>query len=141
LEQSIPIFDDEIWPHLSVTKNIQKKAFGWAQTANLRSSLRLLNEEDGKLLSEKLLAQKQEPQTFELSPEDKRRLTHSASVRTINRAVVVEVPADEVSETNVAPEVEAAEQPRESHKIQATLRELVPRWDSASGFPERIDNA
>ncbi len=46
-EQSIPVFLDELWTKLSLTRDIPKGASGWA--VGFRGSLRVLPPEDGKL--------------------------------------------------------------------------------------------
>ncbi len=138
LEQAVPIFDDSIWPHLSLTREIEKGEFGWAQRANLRSSLRQLSDADGQLLSDLLNKQLNERKVFAFSAKDHQRLHDRKSIRTIDRNVVVEVPSDENSETGAPENEPVAEGPRESHKVQSLLarvgvemgfRVWVPRAD------------
>lgn len=138
LEYAIPIFEDSIWQNLSLTKNMVKRAFGWAQEANLRASLRLLSESDGQLLQRLLLEQSQVQRRYQFTPQDRQRLNLTKSIQTVDRTVVVEVPAEVPPEAIEGPEAEALEGPRESHRIQAMLARIgiemgfrvwVPRSD------------
>ncbi|MEA2951122.1 MAG: hypothetical protein QOJ96_642 [Alphaproteobacteria bacterium] len=123
LEQSIPMLDEEVWSRLSLTKGIERGISGWAQHANLRASLRQMNEKDSRFLSELLLRQNAAQRIYPFSPQDKQRLGQKASIRTIDRAVLVEVPAEEKH-----PEILDAPQPiegiRDSHRIQGTIAKI-----------------
>lgn len=140
LEQSIPILEEEVWSRLSLTKGIERGAVGWAQHAKLRASLKQMNDSDGRFIVDLLQQQALTPKPFPFSSQDKQRLGHKASIRTIDRAVVVEVPSEsEESQTDEARG--PAEGPRESYKIQATLARVgaemgfkiwVPRSDKAT---------
>lgn len=153
LEQAVPIFDDAIWPSLSLTKNLGKRAFGWAQSANLRSSLRELAEQDGELLSQLLTKQNQDRKVYPFSASDSQRLSERKSIQATDRAVVVEVPdapalhvPDDSKEENAPP----ASEPRESHKMQALLARIgidmgfrvwIPRADKQrvrDQLPEKL---
>ena len=138
LQHSIPIDDDEIWPRLSLTRGMEKRAAHWAQAANLRASLRELPKDDGELLATLLNRQNTEPRLHSLTAADERRLAQRQSVRTPDRVVVVEVPSKEdVSEPEAAQR--AADEPaRESYQIQAILARIgaemgfriwIPRGD------------
>src|SRR6266550_1720393 len=59
-DRSIPIIDDEIWPHLTTTRHMERAAFGWAQAAHMRASLREMTTADGELLHELLARQGRE---------------------------------------------------------------------------------
>jgi hypothetical protein len=124
LEYAIPIFDDAIWPNLSLTQHIERRAFGWAQEANLRSSLRLLSEADGNLLSELLKKQGEERKLYPFDARERARLSQRKEIRTADRTVVVEVPDDEPAEPDEEQTQEVTEAPRESHRMQATLAQI-----------------
>ena len=139
LEHAIPIYDESVWPNLSLTRDLEVRSFGWAQTANLRSSLRLLNNDDAKLLSDLLLHQGQARKRYPFTTQDQRRLEGRRSIRTADRTVVVEVP-EETPETpsQTVDEFVETTGPRESHRIQALLamigiemgfRVWIPRGD------------
>ncbi len=139
LEYAIPIYDEAVWPRLSLTRNLEVRSFGWAQTANLRSSLRLLNDGDAQLLSDLLLRQDRERKVHPFTSQDRRRLEGRRSIRTADRTVVVEVP-EEVLEVTAPTDEECIETngPRESHKMQALLATIgiemgfriwIPRGD------------
>ena len=139
LEYAIPIYDDAVWPKLSLTRDLEVRSSGWAQTANLRSSLRLLNENDAKLLSDLLLHQAEEHKKHPFTAQDRRRLEGRRSIRTADRTVLVEVPEETIEAASVVPgEIADTTGPRESHKIQALLamigvemgfRIWIPRGD------------
>ena len=141
-ELAIPIFDKAIWPNLSVTRDIEFKAFGWAQFANLRTSLRRLSDEDGELLVSALKDQVEKRRIYPLSQQEQKRLTAAITVRTTDKPVFVEVPDDEGDDGEPAPVPEAEAQPlRDSLKVQASLARIgigmgfrvwVPKADKQS---------
>lgn len=121
LEHSIPIYEEAVWQNLSLTQGMDNRAFGWAQAANLRSSLRVLSDPDSEFLDALLRRQHIEQREYVFSPEDQRRLKQRASIRTADRAVVVDVPQDETEPHE--PETES-EGPRQSHRVQASLARI-----------------
>jgi hypothetical protein len=142
-EQSIPIIDDEIWPHLSTTRNMAKAAFGWAQAANMRASLREMNPLDGELLLNLLNRQARALVPYPLSTRDQRKVAQKHAIRAADRSVIVEVPDDEEDGNEVAEVAEPTSQSelRESHRIQGILAQMgidmgfrvwIPRSDRAT---------
>jgi hypothetical protein len=122
LEQSIPILDVEVWSQLALTKGVKRGVVGWAQFVNLRASLREINVPDGETLVELLTAQSKELKPYPLSAVDKQRIGLKSTVRTVDRSVVVEVPADEEVE-KTADELSKGVF-RESYKVQATIARI-----------------
>ncbi|MCK1348659.1 hypothetical protein IVB52_35405 [Bradyrhizobium sp. CW11] len=120
LEYSIPILEPGVWSRLSLTKDIERGAVGWAQHASLRASLKQINDADGKIVEELLYTQEKARTLYSFSAQDKQRLGQKASIRTENRAVYVEVPND-VDEKPAADSSTSGDEVRESHKVQATL--------------------
>lgn len=120
LDRSIPILDEAIWCQLSLTKNIERGAPSWAQIANLRASLRNINDADGQFLRDTLLKQSSKLQEYPFSAQDKQRMGIKGSVKTIGGAVLVEVPPEESTDA----ELEAAGDLSESLKIQATIAKI-----------------
>src|SRR5689334_16162842 len=55
IEQSIPIHDEKIWNAMSFTRHLPKGSIGW--TGKVRGSLVKLDDADGRLLTEALVAQ------------------------------------------------------------------------------------
>ncbi|HZG46894.1 MAG TPA: hypothetical protein VEZ41_11615, partial [Allosphingosinicella sp.] len=53
-EEAVPVFLDSLWTKLSLTRDIPKGATGWA--VGFRGSLRVLPDEDGKLVLDHLQA-------------------------------------------------------------------------------------
>lgn len=136
LDRSVPILEPEVWSKLAMTQGIERGSVGWAQHANLRASLRQMNEVDGRFITELLLQQSSAQKLFPLSDQDKARIGQKASIRTVDREVIVEVPDKEPS-LFTAPQ-ESPEEVRESVKVQATLASIgaqmgfrvwVPRSD------------
>jgi hypothetical protein len=123
LERSIPILDEGVWSRLSFTRDIEKGAPGWAQYANLRASLKQMNETDGRFLDDILLRQNSAQQLYPFSTQDKQRLGQKASIRTVDRAVFVEVP-DEKEDFHAPHTHEPTEGVRDSHKVQATIARI-----------------
>lgn len=126
-ENSVPIFLDSLWNHLSATREIPKGASGWA--VGFRGSLRLMPDEDGELVIEHLAAQQQAPAPYPFSERDKRQLTRRAAVPSQKGDVLVEVPSEEDEEeaeplaTPTAPR-EESDDLRASLRVQATLARL-----------------
>lgn len=121
-EFSIPIFEDALWPNLSMTRDLPMRSFGWAQSANLRSSLRLLPEADGRLLTTALNDQNHRRQAYPLTQQDRQRLTGPKTIQATDRAVLVEVPV----ELNAADEVREEQQlGTRQNEPQETLRQSL----------------
>jgi hypothetical protein len=93
-EHSMPIADDKLWPHLSFTRELGLKSFGWAQSAGLRSSLRRLTSADGELLGELLKEQNTTRRLYPLTGRDEQLLSERKTVTATDRTVLVEVPVD-----------------------------------------------
>lgn len=122
LEKSIPMLDDGVWSQLSLTKGVKKGVVGWAQFVNLRASLREINASDGETLVQLLTSQSKELKPYPLSAIDKQRIGLKSTVRTVDRSVVVEVPADEEIE-KTSEELSKLDF-RESYKVQATIARI-----------------
>lgn len=134
IDRSIPILDEVVWSNLSLTRNMERGRPSWAQIANLRSSLRQINEEDGRYLIKLLETQKSEQRVYPLSQTDKQRIGQKA--QTVSGSVLVTVPSEEVDVEASSERTE--ESVRESIKIQATIARIgaemgfsiwVPRSD------------
>ena len=151
-EQSIPIFEPEIWNRLSDTRNYEIGTSSW--TGAFRSSLREIPEEDGEFLLSRLQRQNQEKKEYPFSDRDLRRLARRFTVRTPEGEVSVEVP-DEDEEDATEGGIETNDVPPEgrlSIQIQAKVAEIgatmgfriwVPRNDKArvlEYIPETLRN-
>ncbi len=126
-EQAVPIFEDEIWNNLSLTKDIPKGASGWA--VNFRGSLRSIPADDGELVMKLLARQAEEKRLFPLTDRDKRQLARRASVPSQKGQVIVEVPDEaegaELDAQGAAQVVgDEPEEIRASLKVQAALAKL-----------------
>lgn len=102
IAMGIPIHDDTIWNGLSFTRGIAKSSTAW--TGKVRGSLVRLDDEDGRFLVEKLMAQAAGGKPYPLDEEDARKL----AMHTVNRP-------DKVISVSV---------PEDSHVVEAT--EAVP---------------
>lgn len=140
-DMSVPIFDDEVWRTLSSTRDFEPGTSGW--TGQFRSSLRKLDDSDGKFLLHRLGAQAAKPQEYPFTDRDRRQLSRRSTVRTLDREVVVEVPDDAEIDTAPPSETDVPAGPsddRVSITMQARLAEIgakmgfrvwVPRNDKA----------
>ena len=138
LEQSVPMLDEDVWSKVSFTKGITRGVVGWAQFLNLRASLREINSIDGQILLDMLIEQSTKPKQYPLSATDKQRLGLKSTVRTVDRSVVVEIPAAEEEVVTNEALADIKEDSRESLKMQATIARIgaemgfriwVPRSD------------
>jgi len=118
-DRSIPIFEDAIWNNLSSTRNISGRVPGWAQTANLRASLREIDASDAAVILSALERQAGELTEYALDKRDLRRIRGRKKVRAADREVFVEVP-DEDAEVADEPPASPLDV-RQSIKIQAHL--------------------
>lgn len=116
-EKSIPIHDDRVWNRLSFTRNVDKGSSAW--TGLIRSSLNLLNEDDGRFLEELIAAQVNGDEVFEIDEREyAKHLKHK--VRRPEGEVSVSIPQDLEREEEAIPRTEV----RESIKIQALLAKI-----------------
>jgi hypothetical protein len=130
LEQSIPMLDESVWSQVSFTEGIKRGVVGWAQFLNLRASLREIKADDGKILHNMLVAQAAKPKSYPLSVTDKQRLGLKSTVRTVDRSVVVEIPAENEIEDLDAETTVSKEGFRESLKVQS----IISRIGAEMGF-------
>lgn len=125
-EQAIPIFVDEIWNGLSLTRDIPKGVTGWAVA--FRGSLRSISKEDGDLVMAHLARQDEERCVYELTDRDKKQLARRANVPSEKGTVLIEVPDAEEEEALTSPPDELPDQVtddlRQSLKVQAALARL-----------------
>jgi hypothetical protein len=153
LEQSIPMLDESVWSQVSFTEGIKRGVVGWAQFLNLRASLREIKADDGKILHNMLVAQAAKPKSYPLSATDKQRLGLKSTVRTVDRSVVVEIPAENEIEDLDAETTVSKEGFRESLKVQSIISRIgaemgfriwVPRSDKQrvlEQLPDDINHA
>jgi hypothetical protein len=152
-EVAIPIFEPEVWNHLSETRGAEVGSSGW--TGYFRSSLRPMAKADGEFLVSLLFRQSSERKPFPYSPRDRRQLARKLTVRALNRSVTVEVPEEEEDDIGLA--TAPAEAPssdiRQSVQMQAKVAQIgaemgfriwVPRGDRVrvlEHVPERQRSA
>jgi hypothetical protein len=134
-EHSIPIADDKLWPHLSFTRELGLKSFGWAQSAGLRSSLRRLTSADGELLGELLKEQNTTRRLYPLTGRDEQTLSERKTVTAADRTVLVEVPVDAPDDDAPAEHVEGPS-PNEKADFRTSLKvqALLARVGIEMGF-------
>ena len=143
LEKAIPIFEDVVWNSPSFTRDLEKRARGWA-AAHFRGSLRRISDQDGEVLRRLLAEQSQRQDTFPLTDRDLQQLARKQTVRTTDREVAVEVPEDDDTATIESPSPsehgEPADEGRQSTRIQAEIAHIgaqmgfriwIPRNDRA----------
>jgi predicted RNA-binding protein len=118
VEYSIPIFDDLLWKRLIFT---QEKVW----TSMIRSSLRELDEKDGKHLYEVLFNQTTDARKkYPLTEVEQRKLRYAQhTVKTNQKIINVTVPENEEDDSEVIDTTEN-ENVRESIKIQAEIAKI-----------------
>lgn len=127
-EHALPIFLDELWSNLTLTRETEKGTSGWA--AGLRGSLRSLPQCDGDLLMSAFARQEEELTSFALTDRDKRQLARRATIASEKGAVVVEVPLGAEEEGSTSERIEVGDfdkEVRASLKTQAELAKLGAR--------------
>lgn len=116
IDKSIPIFEDILWKELHFTQDKM-----W--TSMIRSSLRELNEHDGKILINALMNQiGDNAKQYQLTEVDQKKLKlQKHTVKTHEKVITVSVPENETDNKNsVTEDIEV----RESIKIQAELARI-----------------
>src|SRR5262245_38734148 len=121
VEKAVPIFEDNVWKHLSFTRGHARGSSHW--TGKLRQSLVPLAAEDGQLIESLLTKQADGGATYPVAEGEFRKLaTHR--VRRVDKDVNVTVPEDT--------DEDAASKPlhtevRESIRIQTVLASIGDR--------------
>src|SRR5690242_12781897 len=115
------MLDENVWSRVSFTDGIKRGVVGWAQFLNLRASLREIKPADGRILQEMLVEQFTKQKSYPLSSTDKQRIGLKSTVRTIDRSVLVEIPAEDKLEETEAAVKTSKDDLRESLKIQSTI--------------------
>lgn len=139
LEQSIPIYEDQLWNNLSFTKGQTKGSSSW--TGKIRASLTQIDDSDASLIESVLKQQKASGNNFPFDENDLKKLT-THTVRRLDKDVTVTVPEDTDISAEEAP---TSSDVRESIKIQALIAEIgsrmgmqiwIPRSDRSSVLTE-----
>ena len=140
-EYAIPIYEDEIWSNLSITKQYERGYRYW--TGFFRNSLKKIEDSDGNHLAELLQRQQANPKIYPLTDKDRRQLAGKRKVRTLDREVEVEIPDDDEDEISLEPAIAESyveTDGRESIQMQAKVAQIgaemgfrvwVPRNDKA----------
>lgn len=123
-DEAVPIFEPHLWSKLSLTRDIPGRVPGWAQTANLRASLREIDPSDAKIIIEALEAQASSPKTYTLDARDQRRVRTRRKVRAADREVFVEVPDEEDENLHEGADASLPLDARQSIKVQALLASI-----------------
>lgn len=115
-ENAIPIKEPVVWNNLSFTKNTRA---GSQWTGPLRSSLKLLEDEDGKFLEELILMQLENQINYPVDEDEYNKILTN-EIRGTRKSVLVNVPVDK----DVGNQEKGEYEVRESIKIQALLSEI-----------------
>ncbi len=132
IEHAIPVYEDLIWSKLSFTKDHEKGTSQW--TGMFRNSLKLINDEDGKIILDGLKNQQKQMRDYPLDLEEYRKLVKTF-INIENKSVAVTIPQEDedengdqsVQKTNI----------RESIKIQALLAEIGEKMGYRIWIPKR----
>jgi hypothetical protein len=135
VEKAIPIYEAEVWNHLSFTQGQTRGTPTW--TGNVRTSLIRMSEDDGRLLESLLIEQSRGGKAYPIDQDEFQKLaTHK--VRRADKDVIVTVPEDRVPEGGAPENIQA--EARESIRIQALLAEIGSRMGMQIWLP-RADRA
>ena len=130
VERAIPIYEAEVWNHLSFTHGQTRGTPTW--TGSVRTSLAQMNEEDGRLLESLLVEQSRGGKAYPIDPDEFQKLaTHK--VRRADKDVTVTVPDDRAQEAESHEPAPA--EGRESIRIQALLAEIGSRMGMQIWLP------
>jgi predicted RNA-binding protein len=129
LEKCVPIHEDEVWEHLSFTRDQKKNTSNW--TGKLRGSLVQRSAEDGQFLEHLLAAQETDTRSWPVDEDELRRLL-TPRVRGATKDIAVTVPTEAEPEAEIA--VVAAEI-RESTRVQALIAEIGARMGMQIWIP------
>lgn len=141
-EKGLPIHEDKIWKKLSFTKDFEPRTpdtKGTAWTGKIRTSLNLLDEEDGKFLEDMIISQQENGVVYNIDENEyAKHLKHK--IRRTDGEVKVSIPQDlETDEKPHRTEI------RESIKIQALIAKIgaqmglkiwIPRSDRTAILSE-----
>lgn len=140
---AVPIHDDTVWDNLSFTKGLEKSSPLW--TGKVRTSLNILDDQDGQFLENLLLLQSRSGKTYKVDEREYNKLL-AHTVRRLDKIVTVSVPQDS---DNNAPAVSTSPvEIRESFRIQALLARIgakmglriwIPKSDRSSVASEWKD--
>ena len=120
-EKSIPIHDDNIWKHLSFTKNLSKDSTNW--TYMVFSSPRLWPEKDCEFLEKKLIEQGKSQILYPLSEADEKKIKPSKIRLSSQEETPITIPEGEQPEKSLSKGNVTKEQ-RDSIKTQAKLADI-----------------
>ena len=138
IEASVPIKQERIWQYLTITKDLEPDNSNWSSF--FRNPFNIIDNIDGKFLTDLLMEQKLNPATYAFSDSDRRKLA-SNKIRTLEREVEVEVPDSQSDGTQYEMETDTNESVsdiRESIRHQADVARIgaemgfhiwVPRSD------------
>ncbi len=141
VESAIPIYEREVWDHLSFTRGHARGTPTW--TGSVRSSLVQMSKEDGELLQTLLLKQSSGGRAYPIDPDEFHKLA-SHKVRRADKDVTVTVPVD-ASEDDGFQEPQPQVEVRESIRVQALLAQIgsqmgmqiwIPRADRSAVMGE-----
>ena len=149
-ELAVPIREERVWRALTITQAYDQGGGHW--TGFFRTSLNQFEVSDGQFLAELLRGQLDKPTAYPFTDKDRRELTRRKKVRTLDRAVEVEVPDDEEDspeQESTPKEISGATDSRESILYQAKISSIgaemgfhiwTPRSDKARVF-EHVDKS
>lgn len=130
-EKAIPIREDRIWNHLSITQSRDRRSSEW--TGRFRSSLTQLSDHDGKFLEGVLEEQAKKGNEFPIDQKEyEKMITHH--VRGVDKVIKVTVPQN--GEGEVEESVENQTEIRESIKIQALLASIGDKMGLSIWIPK-----
>ena len=135
-EKGIPIYEPEMWDHLSFTSGQERGTPTW--TGKIRTSLVRLSEVDGSLIEAALQRQQQGGRTYEVDEDQYRKLI-AHKVRTPDKLVTVTVPEEREEQQLETPAIAAPAavevEVRESIKIQSLIAKIGAKMGLSIWLP------
>jgi len=121
-EKMIPLLHDDVWSHLSLTRNVELGKRGWTYKVGIVASLKKMPSEDGEFLLGLLERQKVEGKLYPLTEIDLQKLAQKpTTVKTAVGEIQAEIPVDDEENAESAPVPDLPSEERQSIKMQALI--------------------
>lgn len=135
-EKAVPIHEERVWNQLSFTRGLERTNPHW--TGKFRSSLNLINDNDGQFLENLIVSQLGDGEIYPIDDDEYEKLiTHKA--HRVDKVVTVSVPTDQKAATDN--EVHPQAETRESTRVQALLAIIGTQMGFKIWLPKADRNA
>lgn len=134
LEKTIPIHEDIVWKKLSFTKEYEKGNTTW--TGMIRSSLKLISEEDGRFLEDLIVSQSSNGKLYKVDESEYRKYV-TQRIRRLEKTVKVTVPEEKKIEEDVLDKQTI----RDSYRVQALIAKIGEQMGFNVWIPKQDRNS